>query len=612
MLKRIVNWRAKPIALVILIILLANACSPLEEKNGTDTAGTIPPATTTTNQQPSVALTFTNKPEITSEPKDTKTPLPTVTNTTEPPTVAPTDTAQPTATATAVPTDLALDVGDLEFYPKPAIYEGDLVSIGVNPFVPDHLAPNDVDVLILLDGSELSKGNLNWRNLNGDAYGLFQWVWETDDQAGTHTLTAVVDPEDLIQIGDDDTENNIVSLDIEVFPRSSLPELAATATWITTSTECCNLRVVSGTAAHRDLEDLSLLVDSAFSHASEKLREPLQGPYDVFLIDRVIGQGGYASDGMVVSYLDRDYAGSGIYEVLVHEAVHLMDRQFAPKRISFLSEGLAVWATGGHYRQENINQKMAGLIEGGYYIPIDQVINEIYSLQHELSYLEAASFLSYLFDTYGRSNVRDFYSDTGGDDGITLSQAVDSNLQKHFAKSLEEMEADWMAYLEEQPRDRKAVLDLRTTIRYYDVMRSYQQQYDPSAYYLYAWLPSPREAEENAATADLTRHPETVVNIALETILMAANRSIGAGEFALANAYLDTVERILENGGQFLDPLADYFLNIVQAAEQGGYEVQQIYLSGDSAHVLATLLGEMELTELKLELSDNKMWVLAQ
>jgi hypothetical protein len=570
------------------------------------------PSTATTEQKPSTAPTFTSKPEPTTEPQDTKTPYPTATNTSEPPTVAPTDTAQPTATAKPVPRDLALNADDLEFYPKPAIYEGDLVSIGISPFVPDHLAPNDVDVLVLLDGNELTKGNLNWRNLNGDAYGLFQWVWETKDQAGTHTLTVVVDPEDLIQIGDGDTENNIVTLDIEVFPRSSLSELESTATWITTSNECCNLRVVSGTAAHRDLEELSLLVDSAFSQASEKLREPLQGPYDVYLIDRVIGQGGYASDGMVVSYLDRDYAGSGIYEVLVHEAVHLIDRQFAPKRISFLSEGLAVWATGGHYRQENIDQKMAGLVEGGFYIPIDQVINEIYSLQHELSYLEAASFLSYLFDNYGRTRVFDFYSDTDFDDGITLSQAVDSNLQKHFSKSLEEIEANWMAYLGEQPRDRMAVVDLRTTIRYYDVMRSYQQHYDPSAYYLFAWLPSPQEAEENAATADLTRHPETTVNIALETILMAANRYIGTGEFELANAYLDTVERILENGGQFLDPLADYYLDIVQAAKHGGYEVQQIFLRGDSARVLATAVDELELIELNLELSDTKMWVLVR
>ena len=56
-----------------------------------------------------------------------------------------------------------------------------------------------------------------------------------------------------------------------------------------------------------------------------------------------------------------------------------------------------------------------------------------------------------------------------------------------------------MNSLSRQPRDRTAVTNLRTTIRYYDVMRDYQQDYDPSAYYLYAWLPPPLEAEEKEA-----------------------------------------------------------------------------------------------------------------
>jgi hypothetical protein len=44
---------------------------------------------------------------------------------------------------------------------------------------------------------------------------------------------------------------------------------------------------------------------------------------------------------MVVSYVDRRYAGGGLHELLVHEATHILDQQFAPQRISFLAEGLA-------------------------------------------------------------------------------------------------------------------------------------------------------------------------------------------------------------------------------------------------------------------------------
>jgi len=142
------------------------------------------------------------------------------------------------------------------------------------------------------------------------------------------------------------------------------------------------------------------------------------------------------------------------------------------------------------------------------------------------------------------------------------------------------------------------------------VMRYYQQDFDPSAYYLFAWLPPALEARENNVTADLTRHPETSANIALETILLSAKKAIGQGKYALANAYLDTVERVLNNNGRFLDPLANSYLNIVRTARSSGYEVQQIDLSGSQAKVLAVQQGDVELSELTLELVDSSTWVL--
>jgi len=166
-------------------------------------------------------------------------------------------------------------------------------------------------VKILLDDTVLLNSNINSRNLNSESYGLYQWVWDTSGEEGIHTLTAILDPNDAISAGDEIIENNTASLDFVVHSRSELTEIESSAAWVTSSNDCCNVHVVSGTAAHRDLDELLEIVDSAFAQASTMLDEPLQGPYDVFLIDRVIGQGGYASGSMVVSYLDRDYAGSG-------------------------------------------------------------------------------------------------------------------------------------------------------------------------------------------------------------------------------------------------------------------------------------------------------------
>ena len=595
---------------ILLLIIMVAGCSPLvgEDNQGGpgDEAGPTP-AAASTKVDPSPVPSKTASP---IKPLDTPTTEIVPTPTLEPTSLPPTEEVFPTKTPTPIPRDLALLPHHIRLYPVPSIYEGDLVTIQIAPSIPKGLAPNDVDLTILVDGEELVSGNLNWRNLNGDASGLYQWAWDTDQLAGGHTITAVVDPDDDIQVGDEDSDNNLAEITVFVRPKTALTEIEAEASWVTVSNNCCNIHVVSGTAAHRDLDQLVEEVDLAFSQASSALEEPLQDHYDVFLIDRVIGQGGYASNSMVVSYLDRDYAGSGIFEVLVHEAVHLLDRQFAPDRISFLSEGLAVWATGGHYQQENIDQKMAGVVEGDLYVPIDSVINQIYSIQHELSYLEAASFLSYLIDTYGWDRVRAFYADTGPEDAGTLDQAVNENLQIHFELSLSQAEEDWKAYLSHQPRDRTAVTNLRTTIRFYDVMRYYQQDFDPSAYYLFAWLPPALEARENNVTADLTRHPETSANIALETILLSAKKAIGQGKYALANAYLDTVERVLNNNGRFLDPLANSYLNIVRTARSSGYEVQQIDLSGSQAKVLAVQQGDVELSELTLELVDSSTWVL--
>ncbi|GMQ77907.1 MAG: hypothetical protein BMS9Abin02_0398 [Anaerolineae bacterium] len=594
---------------MVIISIVVIGCSAINQpdilEEPVDEAGPILAATSTeikASATPLIAATSSK----TAEP-----PTPDISPThTQVPTIPPTEEIPATETPTSVPRDLALFPDGIWLYPVPSIYEGDLVTIQINPTVPEGMAPNDVDVSVLLDGEEIVSGNLNWRNLNGDASGLFQWVWDTDQSAGEHTLKAIVDPDDKIQIGDEDAGNNQAELTVIIRPTTGLPDLEANAAWVTVANNCCNIHVVSGTAAHRDLEYLIEQVDLAFSQASSALEEPLKDTYDVFLIDRVIGQGGYASNSMVVSYLDRDYAGSGIYEVLVHEAVHLIDRQFAPDRISFLSEGLAVWATGGHYRQENINQKMAGVVEGGLYVPIDIVADQIYSLQHEISYLEAASFLGYLIDRYDWDRVRAFYIDTGSDDAPTLAEAVNKNLKIHFDKTLSQIETDWMNSLSSQPRDRTAVSNLRTTIRYYDVMRDYQQEYDPSAYYLYAWLPPPLEAKEKEATADLTRHPETSANIALEVILLSAKEALVEGNYRRANAYLDSVERVLDNGGRFLDPLADSYLNIVRTARSNGYEVQQVNLLGNQAEVLATRYGELEITELTLELVDSSTWVL--
>jgi hypothetical protein len=253
---------------------------------------------------------------------------------------------------------------------------------------------------------------------------------------------------------------------------------------------------------------------------------------------------------------------------------------------------------------------MAALVELDRYVPLAEVIDNFYTTHHEISYLESAGLLSYLVDVYGWPRVRDFYSQATPDDGDNLSTAVDVNLRRSFGQSLAQVEADLLAHLKTLPRDRSAVNNLRLTIDYYDLMRRYQVAYDPTAYYLYAWLPAPEEAERRNTTADFIRHPATLANIALETMFKAANDALLLGDYSRAEGLLNSVERVMDNKGRFLDPVAKAYLEIVQTVADKGYEAHQIEMNGNQAQVMVSRPDDNRLRQLQLALDNEQVWTL--
>lgn len=508
--------------------------------------------------------------------------------------------------------DLAIRVNNISVYPDGPIYDGDLVSIRIDPRIPAKLAPNDVDVRVFIDGVQVVSNNVNWRGVDGNPYGLYQWVWDSDGQAGSHRIIVFLDPENTVSTGDESPDNNIAAATLNVRSSEMLSEVEVDAHWITEETQCCLVHVVSGTEAHRDLDQLKILVDDAFQKASTMLGESLSGRYNVYLVDRVFGQGGYAQSSMVVSYLDRDYIGGGLEELLVHEAVHIVDRRFASNPITFLSEGLAVWVAGGHFQQDDLNQRMAALLEIGRFRTLDRAIDDFYGTQHEIAYLQGAGFIEYLVETYGWDSVKSLYSETSARDGDTLSEAVDVNLQHAFGRNLEQIESDWISYLRAIKRDTLEMEDLRSMLRYYDLIRRYQSVFDPMAYYLTTWLPDPEVAQQLGATADFSRRPNSAVNVALEAMLVSANSAYRQGDYHRSNALMNSVERVLNNNGAFLDPLALSYLDIVLTAGDLGYEAQQIELLGNRAVVLGSDPDNEALVQIDLELEEGREWSLAR
>lgn len=568
----------------IVVFLLLAACTftpngQVDEATLAPTVGDVSPTTT---------------PTPPSLPTSTSIPVPTLT---------------PTAVPVAAATDLTIDPQNIYLYPGPKIFSGDRITFQVLPHLPASVAADMVSVHVLVDDNIVGSGNLNDRNLDGEAVSVFKWAWDTTDMAGVHEVQIVLDRDDHIQLGDENANNNQVTMMVTVNEAKNRPFLEVDAGWVEAESNCCFIHAISGTAAARDLPELTAMTETAVQEAASRLNEPLADKIEFFFVDKVIGHGGYAGSSIVISYLDRDYAGTGLHEVLVHESSHIIDRQFAPNRIVFLTEGLAVWTSGGHFKPDDLNQRAAALVATGHYMPLHELINDFYHAQHEASYSQAAGFVSYLIDSYGWPTFRNFYSDVTADDAPTLAEAVDLNLQTYYGKGLTEIESQWLAYLGALPPDRTEVTDLLTTIRYYDVVRAYQLSYDPTAHFLTAWLPAPQDVQENGNTADLTRHPRSEINVTLEVMLQAADMAVRANNYELANILLDSITRVLETGGNFIDPMSVSYLNIVRSAERLGFEVQQVELMGNDARVYVTSATKTTLNSLNFTLSRGT-WVL--
>lgn len=514
--------------------------------------------------------------------------------------------------------ELSLSADQVRIYPVPQLVVGDKVTFQLLPTLPEGVSADQVNVQISVNDQIIVDGQLGYGwNLSGEASGLYQWVWDTTNAKGEHRITILLDPHDTLTHGDANIEDNRVDLTITVASAQILPAYLTQSKWQKYSTAYANIYVVEGTAAHRDHAKLITRVDAAIQKAATVLGIIPHEKIEVYFIDRVIGQGGYASGSMVITYSDRNYAGGHLDSVLVHESIHVLDNQLVKgMEYRFLTEGMAVWGSGGHYKTENLDSRAAGLLlDTALYIPLEKLVSDFYPAQHEIGYLEGGAFTSYLMRAYGLEKVRDFYSNLKEYPQLSLVDGMSQNMVEYFGKTLVELEADWHAFLREQPRTANDALDLTLTIEYYDLMRRYQMNYDKTAYFLYAWLPPPEYMFENQISGALTRRPTDEVNLVFEMMLVSADFALRNGDYELVKALFDSIERSLANDGRFIDPLSTTFLNLVRTTTSLGYEAQYMTLSADSRWQKVTVYGrtrfDNQLVPLTLSMR-NERWTLAQ
>jgi hypothetical protein len=511
----------------------------------------------------------------------------------------------PTSTNTTTPHPSS-DTFTVLYHPDDMLYVGDQVSIEV--VSPPGVNVKESNLQVQVDppnGPNLGPVNFAAWGIQGRDQATLLWSWDTHDQdPGPHTLAFSIQPQGYAW-----TEQ------VTLLPSSDMPPDQAGASWTSTQTQCCTVFYITNTASERDISTLTSMIDEQARLSIDEMGSDFTQPITVTILPRLLGHGGFSSDEISVSYLDRNYAANSWEMVVHHEMIHDIDGKLGGDfRPTILVEGLAVYMAGGHYKLEPLMPRTAALLEGylNWYIPLKTLADDFYASQHEIGYMEGASLVEYLVKTYGWDAFSAFYRDIHINQGESQSDAINAALKVHFSTSFDQLEQDFLASLGQESDTSAWVDDVRLTVTYYDSLRRYQQLLDPSAYFRTAWLLDNKTMRERGIVADYLRHPHTPQNLALETFFITANNQVSAQQFTDASQTLDVINLVLDGIEQALpDPFsiseisADY-LSISSTLQQQGYEVQSIHINESTATVYVTNSNGPDLIELHLTRSGNE------
>lgn len=473
-------------------------------------------------------------------------------------------------------------------YPGPHHYEGDVLTFEVTG-----LDGSSDSVALSLDGGEPVVLTGEW--LTHEML-LLPLAFETAGLSGAHELR--------LSFQDGSVE---YVYPLNLLPANERPANETSATWLIEEIDCCKLHHLSGTAAARDIDFIAEHFNIAAEQILTLYGETIDTKLDVYIIDRMWGNGGFGGGGeLVISYTDRYYgptvSGDGMETLARHEITHAagIGSEGVGDGTEINQEGLAVFIAGGHYKPEPLALRGAALDALGRYVPLGDFIG-----QHELDYLHGAAFFTYIHETYGLDAIwRLIAADIDPADGqlTSLADAVEAT----FEISLEQMDQDFQLWLASHDPGEQ-LDDLRLTIELQELRRTYQAEHSPPPYFIAG-------RADNAITVPdylplMLREAEEPFNIAVELIIAAGQRAIIDGDYASAQDIVDVLNDILATE-TFAHPLAQDYFDIVTLLANEGYEVASLTIEGDSASA-KVFVQAPELIDVELDRSSG-VWQINQ
>lgn len=421
---------------------------------------------------------------------------------------------------------------EVRIHPDQPLEIGDVISFEIYSSPGADL--KDQQITVSLEASPVKQlGQGNFVPSAGNRFrAVLQWVWDTHGlEAGQYSLAFAIKP------GGDEWQQMV---ELQPAPTISLYR------WAVGQTDCCNVHYITGTTAERDLARLLPQIEDQVRRVENELKHTLAAKIEIDLLPRILGQGGFTTDEIYLSYPEVNYLDSDLMTVLHHEVVHRVDADMGGEfRPLILIEGLAVYLTGGHYHSEPLVQRAATLLDTGAYIPLPNLVSNFYNWQHEIGYLEAGSLVQFMVNTWGWDAYNNFYRDIhpipGGDDAA----AIDKALQAHFGLSLRILDDRFQVYLKSFAINPDLREDVSLTADLFDAIRFYQQKWDPSAYFQEVWLPDPSQMRSRGIVADYLPRPGTEQNMPLEKLLISVGVDWQKGNFSAALQQIQLIQRLL-------------------------------------------------------------------
>ena len=449
-----------------------------------------------------------------------------------------------------------------------------------------------ITILMTLDDMEATEvsATSNFINL------LLPLALDTTNLIGRHTVRFTTADGDLHE-----------TYSFDVLPADQRPANEEGAAWMVSETTCCVLHYVSETAAARDIEFIAEHFQQAADDFATITGENIDSKLDVYIIDRIWGNGGFGGNGeLVISYTDRYYGptmgAEGLETLARHEFTHAagVGLEQAGDGVEFNYEGLAVYVAGGHYKPEPLAERGAALYDLGYYVPVGQFLD-----QHELAYLYPAAMLTYIVETYGVDTLWKFLAaDADTPDGQPGHAGVGhSNHLRCFTHRLQpefpRLAGNWSPG--------KQLEDLRLTIELQDLRRQYQDTYAPPPYF---FLGKAEDALARPEYLPVTlREVHAPPNIAIELIIANAQQAIVDGDYSNAEQLIVALKDVLSTQ-EFENPLAKEYLAIAITLTNAGYNLQELDVQDNMALVEVTR-DSTELVSLELQKNDG-IWQILQ